>query len=49
MLYRAFGYTMPVIAHLPVILDPDGGKLSKRKGSVSARGFLKKAIYLRLF
>lgn len=40
MLYRAFGYTMPVIAHLPVILDPDGGKLSKRKGSVSARGFL---------
>jgi len=32
LLYRAFGWTMPVMAHLPTILDPSGkGKLSKRK------------------
>ncbi len=30
-LYRAFGWEMPAIAHLPVILNPNGrGKLSKR-------------------
>lgn len=35
LLYRAFGWeeTMPVFAHLPLILKPDGkGKLSKRDG-----------------
>lgn len=32
MLYEAFGWTAPVFAHLPLILNPDGkGKLSKRK------------------
>ena len=32
LLYRAFGWNMPVLAHLPTILDPSGkGKLSKRK------------------
>ncbi len=32
MLYEAFGWTPPVFAHLPLILNPDGkGKLSKRK------------------
>lgn len=41
LLYKAFGFEMPVIGHLPVILDPEGGKLSKRKGSVSAIGFIK--------
>lgn len=40
LLYEAFGWEMPIIVHLPVILDPDGGKLSKRKGTVSARAFL---------
>jgi glutamyl-tRNA synthetase len=30
-LYRAFGWQMPLIAHMPVILSPSGkGKLSKR-------------------
>lgn len=40
LLYKAFGWEMPVISHLSVILDPDGGKLSKRRGSVSAKGFI---------
>jgi len=32
LLYQAFGWQLPVQAHLPVILDPSGkGKLSKRK------------------
>jgi nondiscriminating glutamyl-tRNA synthetase len=32
MLYESFGWDMPVFAHLPLILNPDGkGKLSKRK------------------
>lgn len=32
MLYEAFGWKVPVFAHLPLILNPDGkGKLSKRK------------------
>jgi len=31
-LYRAFGWEMPALAHLPVVLDPSGkGKMSKRK------------------
>ncbi|TQI69374.1 glutamyl-tRNA synthetase [Gramella sp. Hel_I_59] len=33
MLYRAFGWTAPEFAHLPLILKPQGkGKLSKRDG-----------------
>ncbi len=41
LLYEAFGWPAPKYAHLPVFLDPSGeGKMSKRKGSVSARSFL---------
>jgi glutamyl-tRNA synthetase len=33
LMYRAFGWTAPTFAHLPLILRPDGnGKLSKRDG-----------------
>ena len=32
-LYEALGYTMPVMAHLPLILGPDRSKLSKRHGA----------------
>lgn len=45
LLYEAFGWTPPQIAHLPVILSPDGGKLSKRKGAASVMDY-KKAGYL---
>ena len=34
---RALGATVPSFAHLPLLLDADGGKLSKRTGSVSLR------------
>ena len=30
LLYQAFGWRPPVMAHLPLILSPTGGKLSKR-------------------
>ena len=38
-LYRAFGWQMPLIAHLPVILNPNGkGKLSKRTEAFTESG-----------
>lgn len=41
LLYQAFGWNVPVFAHIPVFLNPDGkGKMSKRKGMVSAASFL---------
>ena len=41
LLYQFFGWEIPVFVHLTVLLDPSGhGKMSKRKGSVSARSFL---------
>lgn len=40
LLYRYLGLTIPQIGHLTDILDPEGGKLAKRKGSVSCEGFL---------
>ena len=41
LLYQAFGWKVPVFAHVPIYLNPDGkGKMSKRKGTVSAQSFL---------
>ena len=31
LLYQAFGWDLPEMAHLPLIMSPTGGKLSKRK------------------
>lgn len=45
LLYEAFGWEQPKFAHMPVILSPEGGKLSKRKGAASVIDF-KKAGYL---
>jgi glutamyl-tRNA synthetase len=40
LLYDAFGWEIPVYAHLPIILAPTGkGKLSKRHGGVAVREF----------
>jgi glutamyl-tRNA synthetase len=46
---RALGHTPPIYAHLPMILGPDGAKLSKRHGAVSVLhyrddGFLPEAV-----
>ena len=49
LVYKYLGYDLPEIGHLTDILDPEGGKLSKRKGSTSldgllAEGYLPEAI-----
>lgn len=40
LVYNFLGFDIPQIGHLTDILDPQGGKLSKRKGSVSVAGML---------
>jgi len=45
LLYRALGYRVPVFAHHPLLLGPDGTKLSKRHGATSLREF-REAGYL---
>ncbi|MBF0238707.1 MAG: glutamate--tRNA ligase, partial [SAR324 cluster bacterium] len=41
LLYRYFGWEPPKFAHLPLILNTDRSKLSKRQGSVSVEDFRK--------
>ena len=55
LLYRFFGWDIPLFAHLPMILGKDKAKLSKRHGAVSvleykSQGYLKEALrnYLAL-
>jgi glutamyl-tRNA synthetase len=38
-MYRAFGWDAPMFAHVPLILAPTGGKLSKRHGATSVEDF----------
>lgn len=39
MIWQAFGWEMPIYAHLPVLLNPNGkGKISKRKPPVDQHG-----------
>jgi glutamyl-tRNA synthetase len=42
MLYRWFDFPLPVFAHLPLILNPDKSKLSKRQGDVAVEDYLSK-------
>lgn len=42
LLYQAFGWEQPQFAHMPLILNPDKSKLSKRQGDVAVEDFLKK-------
>lgn len=42
ILYNALNYNLPKFAHLPLLLNPDKSKLSKRQGDVSVEDFLKK-------
>jgi len=48
-LYHAFGWDLPQFAHLPLLLNSDKSKLSKRQGDVAVRdyknkGYLKEAL-----
>ncbi len=42
MLYQWFQFPLPVYAHLPLILNADKSKLSKRQGDVAVEDYLKK-------
>jgi len=50
MIYEAFGWDVPALYHMPLILNPDGkGKLSKRHGAAGAlaykqQGYLPEAL-----
>ena len=49
LLYNAFGWELPIFAHLPLLLNADRSKLSKRQGDVAvedykAKGYLKDAL-----
>ncbi len=49
LLYQYFGWTIPKFAHLPLLLNADKSKLSKRQGDVAvedyrAKGYLKEAL-----
>lgn len=46
ILYNAFGWQVPDMAHVPLILNPDKSKLSKRQGDVATEDYLKKG-YLK--
>jgi nondiscriminating glutamyl-tRNA synthetase len=55
LLFRAFNYPEPVFAHLPLILNPDRTKMSKRMSQTAisdyiAQGFIREALvnYLAL-
>lgn len=50
LLYKALGWDVPKFAHLPLILDEDKKKLSKRKNPVAVeeyrdRGYLHEALF----
>jgi glutamyl-tRNA synthetase len=45
VLYEACGYTLPQFAHIPLILGPDGSKLSKRDAATAVVDY-KKSGYL---
>jgi glutamyl-tRNA synthetase len=49
LLFEALGYKVPVFGHLPLILNPDGTKMSKRKSQTAvadyiAQGFTREAL-----
>jgi glutamyl-tRNA synthetase len=40
LLYNAFGWEIPQMAHVPLLLNPDKSKLSKRQGDVAVEDYL---------
>ncbi len=42
ILYNAFNWEVPEMAHVPLLLNPDKTKLSKRQGDVAVEDYLRK-------
>ena len=49
LLYRAFGWEVPTFAHLPLLLNKDKTKLSKRQGSVAVEDFIEMGYFKEAF
>lgn len=45
LLYQALGWECPQFAHLPLLLNKDKTKLSKRQGSVAVEDFVEKGYF----
>ncbi|RUS88237.1 hypothetical protein EGW08_004003 [Elysia chlorotica] len=45
LLYKALGWTPPAFGHLPLIVNPDGTKLSKRQGDVNIEHYQTKGFF----
>ncbi len=43
-LYHALGFALPQFVHVPMILGPDGARLSKRHGATSVEAYRQKGI-----
>jgi len=41
-LYETLGWKVPIFVHLPLLLNPDRSKLSKRQGDVAVESYLEK-------
>lgn len=41
-LYKSFGWEIPKLVHLPLLLNPDRSKLSKRQGDITVESYLEK-------
>ena len=46
LLYKSFGWDIPIFCHLPLLLNEDKSKLSKRQGDVAVEDFINKG-YLK--
>lgn len=44
LLYQAYGWEIPQFAHLPLLLNADRSKLSKRQGDVGVEDYRKKGV-----
>ncbi len=44
LLYDFFGWEKPIYAHVPLLLNPDRTKLSKRQGDVAVEDYIKKGF-----
>lgn len=45
LLYKAFGWIPPQYAHLPLVTNPDGSKLSKRQNDIQIENYRQKGIF----
>jgi glutamyl-tRNA synthetase len=45
LLYEAFGWELPVFAHVPLLLNADRSKMSKRHGDVMVKDFIARGYF----